>query len=216
VSARAVVLVVAGALAASPPAAQAQAARFAGADATLSTVRFRGSVPGGDEMLSGLAVGAQARVDRDRATLEISYATGRLSASTGSAASRSLVEGSLAVVYRARPWLTLQAGPHLRAYVAPSGTERWVFWEARAHGESTIIPDVLVAHVEGWLAVISSVNVGPGAGGARGGEAGLTLRMRRWPVDLRLAYAVDRASLANDVRTETLEAVFLGITYHRK
>ena len=213
-SARVTALVLAGALVASPLAAQV--ARFAGADGSIYRVRFRSAVQGGGEALSGFATGAQARFVRGRGTMEVSYAQGRLTAETGSAAPRSLVDGSLAFAFRPKPWLVLKAGPHLRGYVAPSGTERWVFWEARARGESAIIPDVLKAHLEGWVALASSVNVDPGAGGAHGGEAGLTLRLPQLPFSVRFAYAVDRAKLANDARSETVEAVFLGITYSRR
>ena len=213
-SARVVALVLAGALVASPLAAQV--ARFAGADGRIYRVRFRSAVQGGGEARSGFAAGAQARFVRGRVTLEASYAQGRLTAATGSAAPLSLVDGSLAFAFRPKPWLVLKTGPHLRGYVAPSATERWVFWEARARGESAIVPYVLEAHLEGWVALASGVNVDPGAGGAHGGEAGLTLRLPQLPFSVRLAYAVDRAKLANDARSETVEAVFLGINYSRR
>lgn len=187
--------------------------RFAGADGGVYRVRFHSAVQGGGEALSGFAAGWQARFVSGRVSLEASYAQGRLTADTGSAVSRSLVEGSLALAVRATPWLVIKAGPRLRGYVAPGGTERWVFWEARARGESAIIPGVLQAHVAGWVALASSVNVDPGAGGAHGAEAGLTLRLGQSPFFARLGYAVDRAALANDGRTETVEAVSLGVGF---
>jgi hypothetical protein len=211
VSARVAALVLAGALATAPLAAQVS--RFAGTDAGAYRVRFHSAWQGGGEALSGFAVGGQTRLVVGHVSLEASYAQGRLTADTGAAAARDLVDGSLALVVRPTHWLALKAGPHLRAYVAPGGTERWVLWEARARGESAIIPGVLQAHVEGWIAVASEVNVAPGAAGAHGGEAGLTLRLAQSPFWARLSYAVDRARMANDARTETVEAVFLGVGF---
>ena len=210
-SARVAALVLAGALAAQPMAAQGS--RFAGSDAGVYRVRFRSTVLGGGEALSGFAAGALARVAFGRVSVEASYGQGRLTADTGAAAARNLVDGSVAVAVRAAPWLLVMAGPHLRGYVAPGGTERWVFWEARVRGESAIIPGVLLAHVEGWVALASSVNMDPGAAGAHGGEAGLTLRLAQSPFWARLAYAVDNAKLTNGARTETVEAVFLGVGF---
>jgi hypothetical protein len=204
-------LVFAGALATAPLAAQVSP--VAGADGSVSRVRFHSAVRGGGEARSGFAVGGRARIVLGHVSLEASYAQGRLTADTGAAAPQNLVDGSLALVVRPTHWLALLAGPHLRGYVAPGGTERWVFWEARARGESAIIPGVLQAHIEGWIAVASSVNVDPGAAGAHGGEAGLTLRLAQSPFWARLAYAVDRARMTNDVRTETVETVFLGIGF---
>jgi hypothetical protein len=214
VSARVIALVVASALVAAPLAAQRP--RFSGADGTLYRVKFRSTFPGGSESLSGFAVGAQSRFERGRLGLELALAEGRLAVDEGSATPRSLVEGSLALTVQATPWLALTAGPHLRAYVTPAGTERWVRWQTGARGAGSIIPGVLDVHVAGWLALASSVNAEPGASGTRGGEAGLTLRIARWPVSFRLAYAVDQADFASDVRRETLESVYLGVTYTRR
>jgi hypothetical protein len=215
VSVRVATLVLAGALAAAAPLA-AQRVRFAGADGEIYRIRFHGAVPGGEEALSGLAAGARARLVRGSVAMEVSVAQGRFSSGDASAPARSLVEAALAFTYRLRPWFALRAGPHLRGYVAPAGTERWVLWETGARAEGSIIPGVLDAHLAGWLALLSSVNTDPGAAGARGGEAGLTLQLAQLPIALRLAYSVDRADFAHNVRRETVESVYLGLTYTRR
>ncbi len=189
----------------------AQLLRTLGVDAQVSRVRYGAAAPGGGELLSGLLFGGRARLALGPVSLEASYAQGRLSADTGGAPARDLVEGRLAVVGRPAPWLVLEAGPHLRAYTAPGGTERWVMWEVRAFGEAPIIGDVLRARAGGWAALASSVNADPGASGGRGAQVALAVRPSRSPLVFRLAYTVEQAAMRDGVRTETLETVALGI-----
>ncbi len=163
--------------------------------------------------MSGVVAGARAQASLGLVSLEASYAQGRLSADTGTAPSRDLVDGSVFLAVRPAPWLALRAGPQLRAYAAPGGTERWVLWEGRIRVEAPIVTGTLLAHVEGWLALSSGVNADPGASGAGGGQAGLTLRLPSSPVWLRLSYAVDQEKMKNNVRTETLEAVALTVGF---
>ncbi len=181
------------------------------ADAEAARVHFRSMTPLGEERSSGVVAGARARVSLGLVSLEASYAQGRLSADTGIAPSRDLVDGSLLVAVRPTPWLALRAGPQLRAYVAPGGTERWVLWEGRVRVEAPILADVLAADVEGWLALSSGVNADPGASGAAGGQGGLTFHVAHTPLWLRLSYAVDQEKMKNGVRTESLEAVALTV-----
>jgi hypothetical protein len=209
VIARIAALVALCALTARPLAAQAL--RYVGGDAGVARVRLKSAWPGGGETLSGVAAQGQARLILGPVSLEVSYAQGRLSADTGAGGSSDLVDGSVFVALRPVSWLAVKGGPHLRAYVAPSGTERWVMWESRVRAEGPIIAGTLFAHVEGRLALSSSVNVAPGASGARGGEAGLTLRGPQSPLWARLAYVVEQAQLVGNARTETVEAVMLGI-----
>jgi hypothetical protein len=180
----------------------------------MSRARFRGVVPGRREDLSGLAVGLRAFTSWRRLSLEASYAQGRLSASEGSGPSRSLVDGSVLIASHPLPWLAFKVGPELRAYSAPGGTERWVLWQYRARAETPVISPTLPlrAHVELWAALLSSVNVAPGAAGARGGEAGLVWRMPGSPLWFRISYTVDQAKLKDNARTEALEAVVVTVS----
>ena len=210
-SARVAALALACILVARPLAAQGP--RFVDVEADLSRARFRSAVPGRGEALSGLVLGVRARTSFRAVSLEASYAQGRLSAGEGSGPSRSVVDGSLFVSTLPVPWLTLKAGPQLRAYVAPGGTERWVMWEFRARAETPIASPALSlrAHVEVWAALVSSVNADPGAAGARGGQAGMVMGLPRSPLWLRLSYAVDQVKMKDNARTEALEAVVLTI-----
>ena len=54
--------------------------------------------------------------------LDLRYRQGTLSAA-GGAEQHKLVEGQALLGLRFGPWLTLEAGPHVRAYVTPAGTE---------------------------------------------------------------------------------------------
>lgn len=209
---RALSLALGCAFAAAPLAAQVP--RYLGADAGLSRVRFRSTMAGGNEVLTGVVAGGQARARLGRFAVEAAYAQGRLSADTGLATERDLVDGSIFLAARPLPWLVVRAGPHARAYVASAGgTERWMHWEGRVRAEGVIVPGMLQVHLEGALALSSDVNVPPGASGARGGEVGLTLRPPQSQVWVRLGYAVDQATVKNGARSETVEMVVLSVGF---
>lgn len=208
-TARAAALALAGFLAIRPVDAQAQARLSA--EALLATARFRGTTLVGEEALTGVLAGGRGRFALGACALEVQYVQGRLSSDSGNIPSRDYVDGSVFLAVRAAPWLELKAGPHLRAYVAPGGTERWALWEGRAHLEAPIIPGTLRAHVEGWASLVSGVNANPGAAGARGGEVGMALHVAQSPLLVRLAYTVDQEAMRSSVRTEVLEAVVLSI-----
>jgi hypothetical protein len=189
----------------------AQIPRYLGADLGISRPRFQSASPGGGEKLSGLVIGGRLQFALRPVSLELSYSQGRLTADTGSAAARDIVEGSLFVTARPVSWLAVKAGPHLRAFSAPGGTERWVLWEGRAHADAPILAGTWLAYAELWMAVASSVNVDPGAAGARGAEAGLSIKVPQSPLWVRLAYVVDQAKFKNDTRTEGVQSVILAI-----
>jgi hypothetical protein len=209
VTARVAALAVACTLAAVP--LRAQVLRYLSVDAGVSRLHFSSAVAGGGETLSGVAAVGRARFFVGPAWLEASYAEGRLAPDTGTATSRDLVDGSAFLAVRPAWWLALKAGPHLRAYVAPGATERWVMWEVHARADGPIIAGTLDAHVEGWVSLGSSVNADPGALGAQGGQAGLVLRLWQSPFWARLTYVVDQAKLKNNARTETVEAILFTI-----
>jgi hypothetical protein len=209
VTARIAALLLACTLPAGP--LRAQVLQHLSLDAGVFRLHFRSAASGVGETLSGLAAVGRARFFVGSVSLETSYSQGHLVADTGTAIARDMVDGSAFLAVRPLSWLALKAGPHLRAYVAPGSTERWVMWEAHAHVDGSIIPGMLDANVEGWMAVGSAVNVDPGARGARGGQAGLILRLWRSPLWARLTYVVDQAKLKNDARTETVEAVLFAV-----
>jgi len=210
VSRRVLPLLVAAALRAGPLAAQLPA--FVGsAELGLSRQHFAANFQGGSESLSGALMYGQAGVALRPVSIAVTYAQGRLASSSASATARSVVEASVMISRRVTPWLLLKAGPHVRSYSATGSTERWVMWELHAHGDEPMITGVLWAYLEGWAAVSASSNVDPGGSGARGAEAGVTLQIPGSPLRLRLAYAVDQASLKNDVRSEALQAIQVSL-----
>ncbi len=205
--AAAVGLLCLGAAWASPARAQLRA----DADAELATTQFRTGANATGALSSGYAAGGRAALELGPVALAARYTQGRLSPDTGGAPALDLVEGSLFAAVRPATWLRLEVGPHLRAFVTPGATERWVLWEGRAFVEAPIVTDVLRASVGGWSALAASVNVGPGAGGASGGEAGLALRLEGSPLVFRLSYTVDHATLRSGGGAETLEMVKISL-----
>ena len=186
-----------------------------GVDVGLARPRFTATSPTGTEQLSGLFAHARVRVRLQPVSVDVSYAQGRVSADAGSAAARTFVDGSVFAVYRPPTvsWLTLRAGPHLRAYSAPGGTERWVLWELHAHGEMPIVADELTTYAEGWIAPAASVNLDAGAAGAKGAEVGVMLHLPRSPLWARLSFVADQAKLKGGARTEALQTVVASVGF---
>jgi hypothetical protein len=208
VRASAAALVLAALLAPAPLAAQVE--RRAGFEALVTRTHFASSGPGGAEAMSGIVAGGRARLALGPLALSASYDQGRLLADSGSAAPRDLVDGAVMLGVRPVPWLTVGAGPHLRAYTNAGGTERWVLWQARVGAEAPLIPGAVDAEAGVWVAAGITANTTPGASDARGADAGLTVHLPRSPLWARLAYTVDRARLQQGARTETLESVVLS------
>ena len=89
---------------------------------------------------------------------------------------------------------------------------RWVFWEARARFEATLSKSSsLWSYFEGWYALSGSVNAAEPFGNGRGLEGGLGLLIPSTPIQVRLAYRVDRGALQEDARTEAIEALALSV-----
>jgi hypothetical protein len=193
-----------------PGAAAAQAPRwprwFAGG-VSATTVRVVHSGPTGVP-LTGLALAGDVRLG-GRIAFEGSYAQGSLKPDTGNGLDRDLVDARALVVARATDWLIVKAGAHIVGFVTPTVTERWTRFEARVRGDRILIPDHVNVHLEGWMALGTSTNLGDGSGSGRGAEAGMTLRLGRSPMAARLTYTVDRAELEST--RVTLEYVSLSL-----
>ena len=163
--------------------------------------------------LTGVAVGGGGSLHLGPVYLGGTYLQGRLLPDTGSSAARDLVEAGLTLAARPVTWLSLGGGLLVRGYIMPSGTERWILGVLRARAEGAILTPVIRTHVELWRAVSAEVNIGTGSGSAQGGEAGLTLRLPQTPFWGRLTYAIDRATIADGSRAETLERVAIAVGY---
>ena len=192
---------------------QGQVWHNVGGSATAAMLRFRSAASFGGEALSGPAAGAQARLVLGQVAVEGAYLQGHLTPDTGSTAARDLADATVFLVVRPVRWVALKAGPHLRAYITPGGNERWMLWELRARLTGELVPGRLRTHFEAWVAASADVNVDPGASGAQGGEAGLTLVPTRSPLWVRLAYTFDREKMKNGTRSESLEALVLSVGF---
>jgi hypothetical protein len=180
-----------------------------------ASARLRAATPGAAGTLSGITAFGTGRISLRRFALQGEYRQGSLTPDSGTGTGQDLVEARLLAAMRPLPWLQIAAGPHLRAYVVPGSTERWVFLEGRVRAEGAVIGEMVVTHLEMWTAFSSKVNVPGGASAARGGEVGLTVRFPRSPIWARLTYAIDRAALTGNARVETLEDVAISVGFGR-
>lgn len=195
----------------SPPLA-AQVARHVAVGLGATHMRLRNTTAAsGTEVSSGVAVGGGGMIHTGHAALEASYLQARLVADTGSASARDLVEGSVQLVVRPTVWLALGGGPHIRAYVTPGGTERWVLWEARARFEGALVSRLVWTDLELWRALAADVNIGSGSRTAQGGEVRLTVRLPQAPVWARLSYRIDQAKNGGGAGIETLEGIGVSL-----
>jgi hypothetical protein len=191
--------------------AQAQVPHRAGVDGGAFAVRYAASGAGAAEALSGVALRGAASLKLGPVRLEGWYLQGHLQPDSGTTTARDLVQGAAFLAYAPLRWLTFKGGADVRAYVAPSGTERWVLGQLRARAEGPLVGTTVRTHVEVWRALSASVNTGQGSASAQGGEVGLTLRWLRVPVWTRLTYGIDQATIGN--RTETLEQFGVAFGY---
>ena len=144
-------------------------------------------------------------------TLEGRYAQGSLTSDNPAVEERDLVEGELQFGVRLLPSIAVLVGPHARAYSSPSGTRRWVFWEARVAGTAPIIPSRLDTYAQVWSAVAGSTSLSRGFGSERGGEVGARLTFPRTPLGLRVAYRIDRGSGTDPVQSDALEQLVIAV-----
>lgn len=209
---RTVRLALAGLLFATAP-LQAQVLRHLTAGLDAGSARLRAApVTGGAEELSGVILGGGGSLLWNRFSLEVSYAQGNLTADSGNAAPRDLVEGSVLLAARPVSWATILIGPHLRAYVDPAATRRLKTMEARVRAEGPLIGDMVRAHVEVWRSLSASVNSGVPLDYLQGGSAGLTVRLPRAPIWGRLSYSIDQAT-TTDGGKETLDGIRVAIGF---
>lgn len=205
-------IALAGAACAAP--LSAQVSRRVAADLGVGHVRWRSTAAAsGPEALSGIAAGGGGALLAGPAALEVSYRQATLTADSGTAPARNLVEGSIRLVIRPVAWLALGGGPRVRAYAATGGTERWTLWEAGARLEGVLIERVARTDLEVWNALAANTNIGGRDGSALGGAVGLTVLLPQAPVWARLSYAIDHAKLADGTRAETTETIALTLGF---
>jgi hypothetical protein len=183
-----------------------------GADATtLRVVRDVAT----SQLLEGSVLGAKASFSFRRLQLEGRYAEGSLvpSAILG-AEDEKYVDALVVARVNVSSFLSLGAGPHLRAFVTPAGTARWSRMELHARTEGELINGLARVRIDAWFAASANANVQEGGSGAMGGEAGLVLRIPNTPTALHVMYTADRATFANG-GAEFVEGIRVGLVLDR-
>jgi hypothetical protein len=167
------------------------------------------------QLLEGSVLGAKASFSFRRVQLEGRYAEGSL-VPTGviGAQDEKYVDALVIARVRLNSYLSLGAGPHLRAFVTPAGTARWSRMELHARTEGELINGLARVRVDAWFAASANANVQTGGNGAMGGEAGLLLRIPNTPTAVHLMYTADRATFANG-GAEFVEGVRVGLVLDR-
>lgn len=194
---------------------RAQALRPVGS-ASLVTARVRSQVPAGIDQFTGSAFLGQGTLAMGRVELSVSYLQGTLTHDGGTAAARDLVEGTVRLGVRALDWLTLETGPHARAYTLAASTQRWLFWELRARAATAFVGSAAQGYAELWRAVSADANVPEPFDHAQGGEVGMVLRLARAPLAVRVGYRIDHAVLGGGTRLETVDGVVIGVGLARR
>lgn len=158
---------------------------------------------------AGVLMEGAAEVALSLLELDVLYRQGTLRAADGSDG-RELVEGQAMLGLRFVRWLKLEAGPRVRAYVTPAGTERWIFWEGRVHAAARVIPPHAWAHLRVGRVLRAEVP-GVALDQGQGAEAALTARLGGAPVWGRLSYWIHRASTGGAQRVETIQGLSAGL-----
>src|SRR2546425_906755 len=114
-------------------------------------VRLGTQILGARESQSGPIFGGEAGLGLGPVTLGAGDLEGRVQpGSSGTPKGRDLVEARIFVSARPVPWLTLSAGPRVRAFVTDSATERWVLWQVRARAPNALASTPLQTHIQLW------------------------------------------------------------------
>jgi hypothetical protein len=192
-----------------PAAARAQAGHTLGLGIGLAPSWDETEVLGSVAARSGLLVEGAAELALSFVEVGLVYRQGSLSTSDGTG-QRDVVEGQAMLGLRFIPWLKIEAGPRIRAYATPAGTERWVFWEGRVEAAARVLRPA------GWVSLRVGRALGADIPGlafdrGQGAEATLQLRLGRSPFWGRLGYWIHRASMGGGQRVETIQGLSAGL-----
>jgi len=170
------------------------------------------AIPGYSEHLTGTGFGAEGGARIGRGLLHLRYLSGALGPAAGNVPARDVVDARVGVGVQALTWLTLEAGPHVRAFSAAGATERWVLWEVRSRVEASLIGPEAIGHAEVWRAFSSTVNLADAIDYVQGGAIGLTFRSLKGPYRLGVDYEIEHAALNDGKRGETWEGLVVRLT----
>lgn len=153
--------------------------------------------------LDGTLIGGGAAVRFAFLELRGRYLQGTVEQEGGTTA-QDLVDGDLQLRVRPVRFLSIGFGPHARSYVE-AGTERWLVWQARAGLDVWLVPNVVRGALDLALGLGGNVNSGAEFGAGRGVTGGLELRVPGTPIFVGVGYSLDRLSLRDDTRVDTVE-----------
>lgn len=170
--------------------------------------------PEGIRRLAGFTMGGFTSVSHNRFSVELGYLEGSLSPS-GQGIERDIVEGELLLTVRTFRWMSVQLGPHIRSFVRPDGTERWIFWEGRLRAGTQLGTPRLLSRFEIWQVLAANVDAAEPYDGGRGISGALWWDISSLPFWLGLGYRIDRSHLGRGSRTEVLEHVLISVGFGR-
>ncbi len=166
------------------------------------------------QRFDGSGLGARATASFRWLQLEGQYVEAALTPPSVAADAEDLVDARLIARVALRPWLALGVGPHLRAFITPSGTARSSRLEVHTRSEGELINGLAFVRVDLWVSASTTSNAQGGGTGAMGGEAGLLIRIPRTPTSLELTYLADRVTFANG-GDEFVEGIRVGLVLDR-
>jgi hypothetical protein len=173
----------------------------------VRTVSLLGS---SEDALRGVVIGGEGRVRVGRFMIDGAYREGGLSTYDRSE-TRDYAEGHLLLMIATVPGIELGIGPHARAFITNTGTQRWLFWSFRLRGERNLIAPSIAGYVELWRTLSARVNVSEAFDKANGGEVGMKVRFTHSRFWSRVGYQIERAWLG--ARRETVEGLNVVVGY---
>lgn len=179
--------------------------------ATVALARVNRQTVLDTTQLGGMLVGLDAAFRLGKFELRGRYAQGSIE-EDGGGASNDLVEGELMLGVRPLDKLLFRFGPRARSFVTPTGTLRWVFWEARVRLETSLnATGSFWSYFEGCYSLFGGVNSAEAFGGGRGLEGGLGFAVPSTRLKVRVGYRIDRGALESDLRAEAVDALQISV-----
>lgn len=194
---------------ATPLAAQTLHGSLAFGGGSVRSTSLLGST---EEALQGIVVGGEARLRVGRVWVDGAYREGSIK-TTDDTETRDYADGHMFLRVETFPGVVASVGPHARAYITNTGTQRWLFWSVRLRGERALIAPAIAGYIELWHSLGANVNVSETFDRATGGDVGMTVRLPRSKFWGRIGYDIERAWLSGSARKETVEGVSLVLGF---
>lgn len=157
---------------------------------------------------TGIGWGVEATGAARQFALDLRYLQAHVA--QGADSGRDVAEGEIVARFMPIPWFGIGTGAHLRAFITPAGTERWVMWEGRARLQARLLGPAVRSYVEGWRALHGSVS-----GGTLDADAGMSVGLVVWPNEgrarARIEYEIDRGRLNGGAAEQVTEHLSVGV-----